>query len=247
VGTRKATAAGKALAQEFGSALAAAGCTVVSGLALGIDAAAHSGALRNKGCTAAVLANGLDRVYPATHGKLANDIIENGGVLLSEQPPGSPPLAYRFLERNRIISGLAEAVLLIEMPERSGVVATARFATDQNRDIYVVPGPVNHPNYKGSNRLIRSGAMLVAEPPELLEDLGLEAGIMGLSSSESGGAETPEEERVVKVIRDSGKPLTIDEIVEAATLTSSTVNQALTMLTLRNAVQEEAGRYQIKS
>lgn len=242
VGTRKASAAGKELAKEFGSALANAGCTVVSGLAFGIDAAAHAGAISARGHTVAVLANGLDRVYPASHQRLADHIIESGGALLSEYPPGSPPLAYRFLERNRIISGLSQAVLAIEVPERSGVLATARFALDQNRDIFVLPGSVSNPNYQGSHRLIRAGATLVTSPRDLLEDLGFEPS----AELQVAVAETPEEENILAAMRGAGRPLAIDEIIEAATLTSSMVNQTLTTLILKNAVREEDGRYTLR-
>lgn len=242
VGTRKATAAGKNLAEEFGRVLADTGCAVVSGLAFGVDAAAHAGAISARGPTVAVLANGLNRVYPASHLRLAEHIIEGGSALLSEYPPGSSPLAHRFLERNRIISGLSRAVLAIEVPERSGVLATARFALDQNRDLFVAPGPVDHPNYRGSHRLIRAGATLVAEPRDLLEDMGFECPAGPLI----GGAETPEEENVLAVIRSAGRPLAIDEIIEAATLTSSMVNRTLTTLILKNAVREENGGYTVK-
>lgn len=242
VGTRRASATGRDLAKDFGSVLARARCTIVSGLAFGIDAAGHAGALEGKGRTVAVLANGLDSVHPSSNQLLADHIIEGGGVLLSEYPPGSPPLAYRFLERNRIVSGLSRAVLAIEVPERSGVLATARFALEQNRDLFIVPGPVGHPNYKGSHRLIRAGATLVSDPQELLEDLGFQPA----AKLTAAFAETPEEENVSAVMRAAGRPLAIDEIIEAATLTSSKTNQALTTLVLKGAVREEGGRYALR-
>lgn len=242
VGTRRATMAGKELAKEFGAALASAGCAVVSGLAFGIDAAAHVGTISRQGPAAAVLANGLERVYPCSHERLAKHIIEGGGALLSEYPPDSPPLQYKFLQRNRIISGLSRAVLAIEVPERSGVLATARFALDQNRDLFVTPGPLGHPNYRGSHRLIRAGATLVTEPRDLLEDLGLEAPDRPARIT----AATPVEEKILAVMRDAGRPLAIDEIIEAATLTSSMVNQALTTLILKNAAREDESGYTLK-
>lgn len=239
VGTRKASAAGRGLATEFGSALARVNCVVVSGMAFGIDTASHYGAIKAGGQTVAVLASGLNRVYPASNQRLADHIIESGGALVSEYAPGNPPLGYRFLERNRIISGLARAVVAIEVPERSGVLATVRYALDQNRDIFVVPGSVNDPNYRGANRLIRRGAVLVTGPDDLLEDLGFEAG----ERARHIKTETPEEESVLRAMRDAGRPLAIDEIVEAATLTSSTANQSLTTLILKGTVGEEGGRY----
>jgi len=242
VGTRKASAAGIDLAREFGSALAAAGCAVVSGMALGIDAAAHAGTLEARGRTIAVLANGLDQPYPSSHGRLAGNIIESGGTMISEYPPGTPPFQKNFLQRNRLISGLAQAVVAIEVPERSGVLATARFAVEQNRDLFVVPGPVSHPNYEGSHRLIRSGAMLAAGPRDVLADLGFDP----LPNPRPVIAATPAEESVLGVMRATGRPLAIDEIIEAATLTSSMVNQTLTMLILKDAVREEGGRYALR-
>jgi DNA processing protein len=242
VGTRKASENGKDMAREFGIALANAGCPVISGLAFGIDAAAHAGALSAKNSTVAVLANGLDRTYPSPHRRLADHIIEEGGALISEYPLGSPPMAHKFLERNRLVSGLARGVLAIEVPERSGVLSTARFALDQNRELFVVPGPARHPNYRGSHRLIRAGATLVTGPQDLLEDLGLQAE----AEQRNDRPQTPQEEKVLAAIISAGRPLAIDEIIEAATLTSSTANQALTTLTLRGAVREEHGRYALR-
>jgi len=143
VGTRRATPEGNRLAQQFGRELADAGCAIVSGLALGIDAAAHEGALETDGTACiAVLANGLDRVYPEANRRLAEKIIAAGGAIVSEYPPGEHPLKYRFLERNRIISGIANGTLIIEAPEASGSLATAGFALEQNRDVFVVPGSI---------------------------------------------------------------------------------------------------------
>ncbi|MEK7212098.1 MAG: DNA-processing protein DprA, partial [Patescibacteria group bacterium] len=145
VGTRRATPGGKETATRFGAELSNAGINIVSGLAFGIDAAAHTGALQTKTPTFAVLANGLDTIYPRTHESLAKRIIENGGGLISEYPLGAPSWPYRFLARNRIVSGLAQGVIIIEAPIDSGAMATARFALDQNREVLVVPGPINHP------------------------------------------------------------------------------------------------------
>jgi DNA processing protein len=189
-----------------------------------------------------VLANGLDDVYPSSNRRLAERILKSGGALLSEYPPGSPPLAHRFLERNRIISGLAQAVLIIEAPEHSGALATARFAVEQDRDLFVTPGAAENLNYRGSHRLIRDGATLVATPEEMLADMGLAPA----AGAERAAADTPEEEKILAALGAAERPLTIDEIIEAATLTSSIVNRTLTVLVLKNAVREESGRYAIK-
>ena len=174
VGTRRGTPEGRSIAKRFARELADAGCPIVSGLALGIDAAAHEGCLETaQGITLAILAGGLDAIYPATNEHLARKILERGGGIISEYPFGSPPLPYRFLERNRIVSGLTKGVLVVECPDGSGSLATARFALEQNRDVFVVPGPISHPNFFGSHSLIRQGAELVTKPEEIFEAYGL--------------------------------------------------------------------------
>ncbi|MDZ4231369.1 MAG: DNA-processing protein DprA [Patescibacteria group bacterium] len=172
VGTRKATMEGKRLAGEFAAGLSKAGCVIVSGLALGIDSAAHEGALASGALTVAVLGNSIDSIYPEENQSLANRIVRQGAVI-SEYGPGASIQKSNFLERNRIISGLSLAVLVIEAPEHSGALATARHAGEQGRDIFVVPGNVGHPNYVGSHQLIRDGAILVRSVEDVLEDLRL--------------------------------------------------------------------------
>jgi len=175
VGTRRATPEGKNIAREMAESLGRAGVTVVSGLALGIDAVAHEGSLIGKGKTVAVLASGLDNIYPRQNERLAMEILKNGGGLVSEYPLESEPLPYRFLERNRITSGLAsKGVIIIEAPQKSGAIATAGFAGEQGRDVYVVPGNIRHPNWRGSHKLIRDGGRLVTTIAELFEDMELE-------------------------------------------------------------------------
>ena len=139
VGTRKSTEEGKETARAFARELASRGVRIVSGLALGIDAAAHEGALDAKGHTIAVLGNGLDQLYPRNNERIAKGIIASGGAIISEYPLGTPPLPHHFLERNRIVSGLTQGVLVIEAPKESGALATARFALEQNRYVFVVP------------------------------------------------------------------------------------------------------------
>ena len=173
VGTRRPGREGPAFAADFAGAAVRSGMVVLSGLAFGIDAAAHRGALEAGGKTIAVLPSGLDRIYPAAHAGLAAAILSEGGALISEYPPGTTPLAYRFLERNRIIASLARATLVIEAPARSGALATARSAAEANRDVFVLPGPSRDPRYAGSHALIREGAILVTCPEDLLADLGL--------------------------------------------------------------------------
>lgn len=243
VGTRKATPEGKAMARLFADKIAASGPAIVSGLALGIDAAAHEGALDGNFKTIAVLPGGLDHIYPRTHESLAGRILSGGGVLLSEYPPGTPILPYRFLERNRIISGLSRGVLVIEAGLRSGSLATARFATEQNRDVFVIPGPVRHPNYKGSNLLIRSGAELVTEPEQILEDWGLSQEKTGLKIEPE---DDPPTSLIIGIILENKNPLEIDKISELANLDTRTVSQVLSLLLLTDRIDESPAGYSAK-
>ncbi len=168
VGSRAPTPYGAAQAERFGHELAAAGACVVSGLARGVDAAAHSGALGAKGATIGVLGCGVDRPWPA--GKLA-DRMGTDGLLLSEFAPGTSPRRHHFPLRNRIIAGLSDAVLVVEAAEASGSLITARWAADQGQQVFVIPGRIDHPMARGTLALIREGATPVGSPRMLLDDL----------------------------------------------------------------------------
>lgn len=175
VGARAASRAGLALAEEIAGDLVRAGLVVVSGLARGIDSAAHAAALDAGGATVAVLGTGIDRVYPAEHRELSQRI-ERYGLLVSEFPPGSPPEVSHFPRRNRIISGLSRAVVVIEAAEKSGSLITARLAADQGRDVMVVPGQVPGGRNRGAHALIRDGAKLVESAVDILQELGISGG-----------------------------------------------------------------------
>lgn len=239
VGTRKATGAGTTLARRFGNTLGKNNVVVVSGLALGVDAAAHTGCLDARGITLAVLANGLEEVYPRHHKKLAEQILEAGGALISEYPVASPPLPHRFIERNRIVSGLSRGVVVVEAPEGSGALATARFALEQNRDVFVVPGPATSPQYRGSHSLIRSGATLVTSAEEVLEDLG----IMPVHQTTALSPETEEEARVLAVLKERATPVPVDKIIELSKLETQVVTRTLSLLLLKNGIKENAEGY----
>lgn len=170
VGSRNATAQGLAHAGRFSEELSRAGLTIVSGLALGIDAAAHAGALRGPGSTVAVIGTGIDLDYPARNRALAQRIAE-GGCIVSEYPLGMPPLAANFPRRNRLISGLARAVLVVEAAAQSGSLITARVAAEQGRDVFAIPGSIHSPLAKGCHQLIRQGAKLVETTQDVLEEL----------------------------------------------------------------------------
>ncbi|EOD78171.1 Rossmann fold nucleotide-binding protein Smf [Grimontia indica] len=175
VGSRHASNDGLSLAHAFAKELAAHDVVVTSGLALGIDGRAHRGALDGKGKTIAVLGSGLEKIYPARHRQLSNDIRENG-ALVSELWPWSPPKPAFFPRRNRIISGLSTGVMVVEAAMKSGSLITARLALEQGRDVFALPGSIHNPHAKGSNGLIKQGAFLVESVDEILEQVGALAG-----------------------------------------------------------------------
>jgi DNA processing protein len=170
VGSRRSTAYGRRMAEKLSSSLARSGMTVISGLARGIDEAAHRGALAGGGRTLAVLANGLSKIYPPEMESLAGEIVKHG-ALISEMPMGHPPLAELFIRRNRIISGLSLGVVVVEAALRSGSLSTARHAMEQNREIFAVPGPADSLTSQGCHRLIRDGAKLVETVDDIVEEL----------------------------------------------------------------------------
>jgi DNA processing protein len=170
VGARGATPAGCRIAREFAALFVRAGLVITSGLALGIDAASHEGALSGGGETVAVCATGLDRVYPRQHAGLARRI-RNSGALVSQFPPGTPPLKANFPRRNRLISGLSQGTLVVEAARHSGSLITARHAREQGRKVFAIPGSIDNPLSGGCHKLIREGAQLVEEPAEVLSEL----------------------------------------------------------------------------
>lgn len=172
VGSRGITPYGKVVTARLAGDLASRGITIVSGLALGVDACAHDAAVKAGGMHLAVLANGLDQIYPASNTQLARQILENGGAIISEYPEGMPSLKQNFVARNRIVAGLSNALLITEAVEKSGTLHTARFAMEQGRDVLVVPGNITSPNSVGCNNLIKSGAQPVTSVDDILFALG---------------------------------------------------------------------------
>ncbi len=242
VGTRKATPSGKELARNFAEKLSQFDFNIVSGLALGIDTESHLGTLKNQKSTTAVLGNGLGKIYPRLNENLARQILNQNGLLISEYPLNSPSLPYRFLERNRIVSGLSRGILIIEAPERSGSLATARFALDQNREIFVVPGPITHPNFKGSHELIRQGAILVTKPEHILEVLRPEA-LVEEKFTPNLFVSTEEENKILTLFKNSGQTLNVDKIIELTKLDVQVVNQTLSFLIIKNIIHETENGY----
>lgn len=248
VGTRKATTTGKILARNLAKNLSKHGIIIVSGLAMGIDTAAHEGCLESKGKTIAVLANGLNKIYPAQNENLAKKIISTGGALISEYPIGTPSLPHQFLERNRIVSGLCTATIVIEAPERSGSLATARNALEQGREVFVIPGPADHPNYKGSHQLIRDGARLITSVKDIFEDLNIQTPnlkfkIFNKDSKTNSEITDANQLLILNVIQEAGKPISIDKILETSKLDPQTANQSIALLTIAGVVKETGGGY----
>lgn len=247
VGTRKATSEGMALARELGEALARRGIVIVSGLALGIDGASHEGALRGGGVTLAVLGNGVDAIYPPTHESLGRQMLASGGALISEYPPGTPSLPHHFLARNRIISGLSHAVVLVEAPIHSGSLATARHALTQGREVFVTPGPARHPHYRGSHMLVREGARLVTSAADILEDLA--STLPALAAPEpplTPPIEDAEGHALYDALQRANEPLTIDKLAELTTLEPQAVSRALSYLIVEGLVEERQGKFTTK-
>jgi len=256
VGTRKATNDGKTTTRLFANVLAKSGFVIISGLAFGIDASAHEGCLDAGGATIAVLASGVDTVSPRTNIKLAKRILDGGGAIVSEYPLGSVPVSYRFIERNRIISGLSKGVLVIEAPESSGALATVRFSIEENRDVFIVPGPIAHPNFVGSHNLIRNGAELVTKPEHIMEAYGIiqecarcEENLNGSPSqilSDKIWEGKPEEKLVLNALRENTIGADVDKIIAMTKLEPRTVNQTLSFLLIRGMIKETENGYAIK-
>ncbi len=245
VGTRHATAYGMKQAQHFGYALAKAGVTVVSGLARGIDGAAHEGALDGGGRTLAVLGSGLGQMYPSEHQGLAN-AIANCGAVISEYAPDAKPRGGMFPQRNRLIAGLSLATLVIEAPDRSGALITARLAGEQNRDVLALPGPVTSRASRGCNQLIRDGAKLVQTVDDILEELGpVREPVKTQDGHEiRNGSELTlnEVERKVLGAIDATSTL-VDQVIEKSGLPAQRVIAVISVLEMRRLVRRLSGQY----
>lgn len=239
VGTRKPSTDGIEAAEYFSRALASYGLTIVSGLAFGIDKATHAACLDAGGRTIAVLASGVDVITPTSHRELGERIVAEGGAIVSEFPPGLNARAEQFPQRNRLVSGLALGVIVIEAPEESGALITARFALEQNREVFVVPGPVQSPNYVGSHRLIQEGAALLAEPEEVLDILGIQPAQPELLAKKE--KRSPADERAQKIVtalreRDGRTP---EELARTLGTTIRELNTSLTFLELSRYIRKE--------
>jgi DNA processing protein len=247
VGARNATPQGIANARLFAQSLAEKNVTVISGMALGIDAAAHEGALNatlNSFATVAVVGTGIDRVYPAAHRDLAHRIAAQGAVV-SEFPIGTPPLPHHFPRRNRLISGLSRGVLVVEAALRSGSLITARVAGEQGREVLAIPGSIHSPLSKGCHQLIKQGAKLVDSAQDVIEELRLEqfdSGAAPLTTSKTKSA--PQTGDAV-LLAMGFEPMDIDQLSAATSLSAGNLLAHLTELELLGQVEAIAGgRYQ---
>ncbi len=242
VGTRRSTAYGRHMAELIAAELSAAGVTIVSGLARGIDGSAHQGALSGGGRTIAVLASGVDIIYPSEHYLLASRIIESGAIV-SDYPPGTKPDAPNFPARNRLISGLSLGTLVIEAPRRSGALITVDFAADQGRDVFVLPANADSPASEGSNRLLREGARAISSATDLLEDLGL-AQLQENDESDSVPAALSDRERRLLAVL-GADPLHIDEITVAVGIPVHEGAAVMTMLELQGLVRNVGSQHYV--
>ncbi len=241
VGSRLCTAGGKKHAQLFAETLAACGLTITSGLAQGIDAAAHRGALQQHAATIAVLGTGPDIIYPARHRTLAGEIAESG-LILSEFLPGTGPAKHHFPRRNRIISGLSLATLVVEASLRSGSLITARLAAEQGRDVFAVPGSIHNPQARGCHRLIREGAILTENAEQIIEELGPLLDFLSSKSSSNDKSVVSledEEQRLLKHI--AFDPVTVDQLCESSGLTIDKLSSILLALELKQVIESAPG------
>jgi len=244
VGSRNPTRGGRQNAYEFAKHLGRSGFCIVSGLAQGIDAAAHEGALDADAMTVAFLGHGIDRIYPAENRELAHRIAA-GGVLCSEYPLGSPPRKEHFPRRNRLISGLSLGTLVVEAAKRSGSLISARLAAEQGREIFAIPGSIHNPMSRGCHQLIRQGAKLVESADDIVSELGPMVGHLMQNVTEDAPETTsskhrdPDYEKLLQTL--SYDPASADELAEQSGLTIDQVSSMLLILELEKKIEAQAG------
>lgn len=236
VGTRAASEYGRALAFKIAKELAELGFNIVSGLALGIDTEAHLGALEGNGKTTAVIGSAIDdnSIYPSANFKLAKKIISSGGAVISEYEPGTKSEIWFFPERNRIISGLSRGVLVVEAPEKSGALITARLALEQNRDVFAIPGSIFSKNSIGANILIKNGAKMVTSVDDILEELNLTD--LKTEKKFNKKENLTEEEKIIFNIVEK-EPTHIDKICKVSKMTASQALSAVSMLEIKGMIK----------
>ncbi|MCK5898580.1 MAG: DNA-processing protein DprA [Methylococcales bacterium] len=239
VGSRNPSTEGRRIAYDFAYDLANKGYTISSGLALGIDACSHEGALNATGNTVAVAGTGLDRVYPASHKTLATEIV-NKGVMISEFPPGTNAMAANFPRRNRIISGLCLGLLVVEAAKKSGSLISARLALEQNRDVFAIPGSIYNPLARGCNGLIREGAKLVETSEHILEELNEYNQYDSISEPINNQSELDlAQQNLLNLIMFS--PTSVDVLVEESGISANIISSMLLILELQGYISSAAG------
>jgi DNA processing protein len=246
VGTRQITNYGRTVIPPLVEPLVNSGITIVSGMAFGVDSAAHEIAVKKGKRTLAVLGGGLDEksLYPKHHALLAQQIVEAGGALISEYPIGTPNFKQNFVARNRIISGLSVATLIIECDLQSGTLITAKHALDQNRQVYAVPGPIYSPQSQGPNNLLKMGAKTVTEAKDILEDLNLES-LPENKEAQTLFGDSAEESEILKLL--GYEPVVINELIKQSNLEAGKVASALTFLEMKGRVKNLGGQQYILS
>lgn len=237
VGTRKPSAYGREIATKIASECAKNGIVVVSGLALGIDSIAHRAAIDSGGKTIAILANGVDKIYPRSHEDLGQKILQTNGAILSEYPNNTPARPWQFLARNRIVSGLADAVVIIETASRSGTLSTANHALDQGKEIFAVPGNITSPLSAGCNQLIKNGANPLTSVEDLLDFLIPDR---FEKQTQLFKGDTREENVILEFLSKNGTTSS-DVIIKQTKLSASEFNQAITMLELKGLALNNGG------
>ncbi|MFC6981587.1 DNA-processing protein DprA [Microbulbifer taiwanensis] len=243
VGARRASAGGLDNAHAFAAELAGAGFAITSGLALGVDAAAHRGALKSGGITLAVLGTGVDRLYPRRNAALAEEIVASGGAVIGELPLGSAPEAANFPRRNRIISGLSMGVLLVEAALRSGSLITARQALEQNREVFAIPGSIHSPLARGCHRMIRDGAALVETSTDIVQQLGGLLAEPKTALSEPAPQLEPRQRRLVEAL--GGDPRSMEQLARDTGESVGELMAMLLQLELAGYVEQLPGGYQL--
>lgn len=240
VGSRRETRYGREQAHAIAQELAKNGVAVISGLARGIDTAAHQGALDAGGRTLAILGSGIKQVYPGENAGLAEKLIEKGGALISEFAPNAEPLAYRFPQRNRLVSGLSHGVLLVEAREKSGTLITVGHALTQGREVFAMPGPVDAPGSAVPHRLLREGARLATCAQDILEDMGWSEAQAGIPADIPPPDLTNEQRRLYDAL--CVEPLDFNGLLERLDLPAQQLNVLLTTLEMEGLIESLPGR-----
>lgn len=240
VGSRKCTPYGRSIARKFSNAFAKAGITIISGLALGIDSEAHRGAISAKGRTIAVLGSGINRIYPSSNEKLAEKIASSYGAVISEFPLDTKPNKFNFPFRNRIISGISIATIVVEAAEKSGSLITARLAAEQGRDVFSVPGNITSKMSKGTNDLIKDGAIPITSPEDLF---AYEKEFESLFREKESVFESlsNEERKILVVLENSAE--TVDQIAKKTGIAVDKIARIITYMEVKGLVKRSGGRY----